>query len=106
MQLKSKRISLKDEIDSFIVNWNNKFPIDRWWREKYKVPFGSEQHKKMDFITMFIDYEEEKLFKKIADSKDPDKTDLYEKSNVVKLSKKEIDDEFENLDINQYADKK
>lgn len=101
MLLKKKKNSLKEEIDNFILTWNNKFPIDKWWREKYKVAFGSQQHKDMNFILMFIDYEEEKVFKKIEDAKNPDNAETFDTSRVVKMSKKEIDEDFDNLDISK-----
>lgn len=99
MQLKNKKVSLKEEIDAFIVSWNNKFPIDHWWRTKYKVPFGSKQHKEMDFIMMFIDFEEENVFRKIEKAKDPDNAEEPMNSRVQKMSTQEIDDEFDNLQI-------
>lgn len=105
MQLKKNKNSLKDEIDAFIINWNNRFPVDRWWRNKYKVAFGSEQHKQMNFITMFIDYEEEKVFRKIEKDKDPDNVDMFANDKIQKLSKSEIDKEFEDLDISEFNKK-
>ena len=96
-----KRLSLKEEIDAFIIDWNMRFPIDHWWRNKYKIPFGSRQHKEMDFISMFIDYEEEKVFRKIEKAKDPDNAEAFDSSKVIKMSKQEIDDEFDNLDLSQ-----
>jgi hypothetical protein len=101
-QLKTKRLSLKEELNDFIIRWNNKFPIDRWWREKYKVPFGSEQHKSMNFIMMFIDYEENEMFHKIERDKDPDNAETFANPNVEKLSTKEIDEEFDNIDISSF----
>lgn len=108
---KTKDKSLSEEIDDFIISWNNRFPIDYWWRKKYKVAFGSEEHRKVDFITMYIDYREEKLMKAALEkgkSNDSETERLVDqliakgkKTEVVKMSKNEIDHEFDNLDLSK-----
>ena len=59
----SKPVS-KTDIESFIYNWNIRYPIDRWWREKHKVSFNSPQHRVISFLDMFIEWAEDQLFEK------------------------------------------
>ena len=61
---KRKKPSLRDNINHFINQWNEKHPIDLWWRKKYGVSFGSEEHRKQTHIQMFIEYIEDLRLKK------------------------------------------
>jgi hypothetical protein len=56
------KLSLKD-LKKFIINWNNQFPIDRWFRQKYNISFGSDEHRKVNLLEMLIEYEEDSLFR-------------------------------------------
>lgn len=99
-----KSNNLKNELDTFIVDWNNKFPIDRWWRVKHNIPFGSIEHKKANFIQMFLEYEEDKLINQMQEkSTDPEISEFSLQDEV--LTKQEIDDDFENLELEKYNDK-
>ena len=99
-------MKLKQKIDLFINNWNNKFPIDLWWRKRYGVSFGSEKHRAMTHLQMYIDYiEEQKLNTLIKEREENQINDEFEdntKGEVVKMTKKEIDEEFDNLDLTKY----
>lgn len=55
MELKN----LKEEI----IIWNMQFPVDKWWRDKYKIPFMSKLHRDCSFINQLFEYEEERIFK-------------------------------------------
>lgn len=95
---------IKDEIKRFIFNWHE-FPFDYWWRKRYNIPFGSSQHREMNFIDMYIEYQEELLLKeKIYEEDIEEDIDLgiNNGKEVVKLSKQEIDDDYNNLDLSQF----
>ena len=83
---------LKNEIRSFILNWNNKYPIDLWWRNKHNIPFGSKIHKDICFIDMMIEYEEDRM--------------RFYQENPEKVAEiiqsKEVDKDFEDFDIENY----
>lgn len=53
----------EDKIKEFIFNWNNAFPLDRIYREKYKIPFNSKKHRKLCQIDIVIDLLEDILFR-------------------------------------------
>lgn len=95
---------IRDEIRHQITNWNNKFPIDYWWRKKYNIPFGSSAHREANLIDMFYDYEEEKIMNKLMENVSSEKVGEVEADLNVgkKMSKKELDDAFDNLDITKF----
>lgn len=53
--------TLKNEI----IEWNSKFPVDRWWRLKHNVPYMSKQHREASFIDMLFEFEEEMMFNEL-----------------------------------------
>ena len=100
-QLKPKN-NIKDEIKRFIFNWHE-FPFDYWWRKRYNIPFGSPTHREMNFIDMYIEYQEELLLNEIAVEEDNEDVVLGNNDNeVVKLSKQEIDEDYDNLDLSKF----
>lgn len=98
--------SAKDEVRNFIFDWHE-FPLDYWWRKKYNIPFGSQQHRSMSFIDMYVEYQEELLLReseRISDEQENEEIGFNndKESNVVNLSKKEIDEEYDNLDLSDF----
>ena len=55
----------RSELIQSVVSWNNRFPLDRWWRIKYNIPFMSPAHRESSFINQLIEFEEDKLFLQI-----------------------------------------
>lgn len=109
--MKTKRKNnAQEEIDKFIFKWHD-FPFDYWWRKKYKIPFGSQAHREMNFIDMYIEYREEFLLNKAIEEYDKSISDREDEElglkdgsekRVIKMTKQEIDDDFENLDLSQF----
>lgn len=98
--------SAMDNIRDFIFDWHE-FPLDYWWRKKYNIPFGSQQHRSISFIDMYVEYQEELLLReseRISDEQENEEIGFNndKESNVVNLSKKEIDEEYENLDLSDF----
>ena len=88
-------------IKDFIVEWNLKYPIDRWWREKHKIAFGSEQHRKSSLIFQRMEFEEDLLFNKaLKHKKDKAEPEQYVVGDWLKeqtLSDEEIDRAFDDM---------
>lgn len=101
---KNRKNNLKEQVHAFIVNWNKQWPIDYWWRKKYNVPFGSETHRKANFIQMYYEYYEEKILRKwYSNEKDEEnESTLYETKQGKKMSAQEIDRDFDNIDLSRY----
>jgi len=96
-------------LDNFIVNWNNEHPYDYRWRKKYNVPFGSKKHKGITFFDQVFDEREEELFKKFfkdseekRENEENEMVGLKANKRILKMNNKEINDEFENLDLSDY----
>lgn len=100
-----------------VIDWNNRFPVDYWWRQHHGVAFGSAEHKQMTFLNMAFEYIEWVEFRileieqKLADKRDADikNSELFsqttEGSRVVSMSKKEIDQVYDELDLSQFDSK-
>ena len=108
----NRRVDLRQDVDNFVFDWH-KFPLDYWWRKKYNIPFGSQQHRDMNFIDMLIEYREDIVVNKyqseyIRKQEEQDNRDLGltdKESKVVHMSQQQIDDDYENLDLSQFNKK-
>ena len=89
---------IKDEVVEFIFNWHE-FPFDYWWRKRYNIPFGSSAHREMNFIDMYIEYQEFLLLNK-PESVEEDYFNTDD--DIVKMSEEEINDDYENLDLTKF----
>lgn len=88
------------EIDHFVLKWDE-FAIDYWWRKRYNIPFGSSQHREMSFIDMAVEYREQITFMRATNEEEPPLI-TEEDSKVVRMTKEEIDEEYENLDLSKF----
>lgn len=117
MQAKSpSQSSLQADVDRYIFRWHD-FPFDYWWRKKYNVPFGSAAHREMSFLDIYIEWRENLLMTRaIEEEINEDWTEEdYRKAgapldtdkdpNAVKMTQQEIEEDYDNLDLEQF-DKK
>lgn len=91
--------TVTEKIQDFIINWNSNFPLDRWWREKYNIPFNSEKHRQMSLIDMRIQFEEDKIF---VYAKEARKRGKSLSSFLEELKKQMLEadfSEFEKMDL-------
>jgi hypothetical protein len=51
-----------DDIKRYVVDWNIRFPMDRWWRDKHKVAFNSMIHRESCFIDQCVEFEEDYMY--------------------------------------------
>lgn len=98
--------ALRTEVSNFLTRWHNDFILDYWWRKKHDVAFGSAAHREMNFIDMFIEYQEEVIIKRAQlNEQRKEEEDWLGKErleNMVQMSQQEIDDDYENIDIENY----
>lgn len=52
-----------DNIRRFILDWNNRFPVDKWWRDKHEIAFNSTAHRESNFLDQLIEFEEDKMYR-------------------------------------------
>jgi hypothetical protein len=53
---------MDDSIKKEIIVWNNRFPIDRWYRQKHNIAFNSSIHRESNFLDQLFEYREDELF--------------------------------------------
>jgi hypothetical protein len=96
---------MKNNIRQSVIDWNNRFPLDRWWRSKYNVPFLSSTHRESTFYSQYFDFYEQIILKELQDEKEKRKEEKgiapepyrplsgnWYKGKVI--SEKDIDDWF------------
>jgi len=89
-----------------IVLWNNTFPYDRVYRQKHNIAFGSEEHRKVNQIDVYLDSLEDRMFKELLDEVAEEKqlAEAYKKNGIlreecVQAIESELEDIFDNLDV-------
>ena len=97
-------------LTEFIEKWNDRYPWDLWWRKKYKIPFGSKQHKKMCHIDMMLEFIESKMMKR-REREMEERKQMEEDEELglsmtnktsISMNRKEIDEVFDNIDLNEF----
>lgn len=89
---------------SFLIEWNNTFPLDRQFRKKYNIAFNSEAHRKTNQIDIYLEMMEDKLFDDFEKEIEENirKKKLYEKGEWISVSERTIeieDDLFDKINI-------
>ena len=90
--------SNNEYVKRLIFEWNMTCPVDRWWRKKHNVAFGSPQHRASSFINQYFEYLEDKMFSELY--KEPEKEWIKTKQ----LTQAEIDKEFDDIDLSKFND--
>lgn len=98
-QLNQRNQNNKVGISDDVKIWNARHPIDLWWRRKYNIPFGCKKHLKANFYDMAFDYLEQRYLELEELKKQLKKQNPLGIQESIPMSKEEIDEEFENLDV-------
>lgn len=88
----------------FIVRWNNENPLDHRFREKYKIPFNSAQHRSTNQLDILLEHIEDQVFEEFKHTVErrTEAKQLYAKGEWIKevtLSNNEAQDLFDKIDI-------
>ncbi|SHL15002.1 hypothetical protein SAMN05444266_102218 [Chitinophaga jiangningensis] len=51
-----------DNLKLYAVKWNNRFPLDKWYRKKYQVGFGTAAHRELCQINILVEFLEDQVF--------------------------------------------
>lgn len=81
----------RNTVESFLKDWNVKYPYDRLWRNKYKIPFNSKLHLEANQIDIYTDIVEDLLIEKVRlkyiddlkNKEDYEKTGSLLKENIM-----------------------
>lgn len=95
--------TLNDVTDRGVERWLSQFPIDLWWRRKYRVAYGSPRHRAMSFFDQLHEYREEVLLQRMAREKQEREAmgDDYD-SRVLQLSQEEIDEDYDSINLDDF----
>lgn len=94
----------------FIIDWNEKFPLDKWWRDKYKIPFNSKQHREISYYDIFLEWFEENVYNNYINNM-IEKEQLQEsykkegtwfKDIVDEQKETELIEKFDNIDFSAF----
>lgn len=90
----------------FIIRWNNEHPLDRRYREKYKIGFNSPQHREINQLDIYLEYLEDQAYIEFEENLilREEAQKAFENGEWIKApSKEEIDkqtqDLFDKIDI-------
>ena len=90
-----------------IIEWNNQYPLDYYWRKKNDIKFGSKEHKETSFLEMRIDLNEDMIYKNertkyLLREKYKSRLLIPRAARVAPISQEEIEDLFDNIDLDQF----
>lgn len=85
-----------------IIRWNNRYPLDREYRKKYNIGFGSPQHREVNQVDIYLDWLEDQLNKEYLElAKDEIRKEKeYEKGTWLSdapVSNEKEDDLFDQI---------
>jgi LPS O-antigen subunit length determinant protein (WzzB/FepE family) len=93
--------SIRDTLRNQIINWTVRFPLDNSFRKKYNISFGSEQHRALNEIDIYLDWLEQEVqlefLNKAKESIENER--LYSEGTWLKQSTVIEDDDEEMLDL-------
>lgn len=89
-----------------VLQWDNMWRYDYWWRQKYRIPFNSEKHRAARQEDIAFEYMESRLadealeeLKKEEEREKLKKSGQWMKSNVDPEKQKEL---FEKVDWSSF----
>jgi hypothetical protein len=83
-----------------LIEWNNKFPLDRKWRLKNNITLFSKEHLSVNQIDIYLEWLEEQIFEEFFESEKvrKEKQELFDRGIYFTESTTEEDDKlFEKL---------
>jgi hypothetical protein len=89
----------QNQIKKDIVSWSRNFPVDRWWREKHKIPFMSAAHREISFLDQLFEYYEDEMYESIKneDRYEPNRGEFISENDSkskIERAREEFEREF------------
>lgn len=85
----------------FVKWWNINYPLDRWFRERHSIIWGSESHRSKTLLSMYFEYQEYLLFQEQKRPKQKYISGDWYKSEGSDIEEVETEDLFDNIDISK-----
>jgi hypothetical protein len=86
-----------------VLEWDNEWRYDYWWRKKYNIPFNSERHREANQIDIAFEFMENQITNESLDQLKLDEENKkmlergeYIRSNFDEKKQKEL---FDKMDI-------
>lgn len=98
----------KLDVQELMLQWNLRYPFDRWWRNKHEIPFGSITHRETTLLQMVFELREDMYFRRLAKEAVEEPDDelasemLPDGREMVKMTAKEVDEEYDNLNLQDF----
>lgn len=92
------------DLKKFVISWNNHFPLDKWWRERYRIPFGSPAHLEANQTDILFEYLEQEAYaeRDLSAMEEVKRKALLEKGiwiNKVEVPEDNIDEMFDKIEF-------
>ncbi len=101
---------MKNGLRQFLIDWNNLFPLDRLYREKFNIAFNSVEHRRLNQIDVKLFFLESHMYNSLEKDYIENKRKLenyQEKGLILKdLPKEKIEDLFDSIDVKNFSRKK
>jgi len=97
-------------LKGFIIKWDNNFPLDYWWRKKYKISFNTPTHREACLIDIGIEYLEGILMEEYHKEKEERKENLehykstgefLKKVKYEDMTEEEIEEWYDSIDLEE-----
>ena len=56
-----------NRVGILVQEWNIKYPLDRWFREKHSIVWGSSRHRETIVLSILFEFEEDRAYRKLYD---------------------------------------
>lgn len=88
-------------VRQFVLQWNNSFPLDLWWRKKYNIPFNSKSHRQSNFIDQLIEFIEDKMLREETEKKEKYQPGKLNWMKPKKYTDEEVKELFDQIDLDK-----
>lgn len=92
------------DLRSFIIEWNNTFPLDREYRKKHQIGFNSTKHREVNQIDIYLEWIEDKVWDEFHETslERAKKEELYKKGEWISKNEKQeqmSDEDFDKIEF-------
>lgn len=102
-----------NSIQKSIREWNLRYPLDKWYRDKFNIRYNSKEHVETDIIDIRIMFEEDVMYRKaLIDASQSNKNTylpgrgkwLKEQPKNNDPSKEEIIEIYDRVDLKDFKE--
>lgn len=97
---------MSSDLRALMIRWNNDHPLDKGFRDKYKIAFNSSQHRESNQFDILLEYIENSLMQEyeIKIEKEEKNKKLFDKGIWLNenVTEEQSEDLFEKLDISAF----